>query len=107
LASFVRVADAQALEPGSSRTVQIGRYEVALFNVSGEIFALENCCPHQGGPIADGWVEGTEVICPWHAWRFSLRTGKMTLGDFACIPRFEVRVEDGGIFVAPEPTQEV
>jgi nitrite reductase (NADH) small subunit len=81
----------------------VGRYEVALFNVGGELFALENSCPHQGGPIADGWVEGETVTCPWHAWCFNLRSGKMTLGEFASIPRFDVRVEGSDIFVSTEP----
>ncbi len=81
----------------------VGRYEVALFNVNGELFALENSCPHQGGPIADGWVEGETVTCPWHAWCFNLRTGKMTLGDFAMLPRFGIRVDGEEIFVSTEP----
>lgn len=81
----------------------VGRYEIALFNVDGELFALENSCPHQGGPIADGWVEGETVTCPWHAWCFNLRTGKMTLGEFATIPRFAVRIEAGDIYISTEP----
>jgi nitrite reductase/ring-hydroxylating ferredoxin subunit len=100
---FIRVADRKTMLPGSARAVSVGRYVVALFNVEGDFYALENACPHQGGPIADGWVEGRTVTCPWHAWCFDLQTGKMTLGDFAWIPRFEVRVEGDGIFVATEP----
>jgi nitrite reductase (NADH) small subunit len=101
--SFVRVADLSDVPSGSSRTVSVGRYEIALFNVDGNLYALENCCPHQGGPIADGWVEHCTVTCPWHGWRFDLRSGKMTLGDFALIPRFEVRVGEGGIYLSKEP----
>lgn len=101
--AFVRVADEAAILPGQPCAVSVGRYEVALFNVDGVLYALENLCPHQGGPIADGWVEGVTVTCPWHAWCFDLRTGAMTLGDFATIPRFDVRVEDGGVFVSEEP----
>ncbi len=100
---FVRVAAPEALPPGTARAFAVGRYEVALFNIDGEYYALENACPHQGGPIADGWVEGRTVTCPWHAWCFDLQTGKMTLGDFACIPRFDVRVEGDAIYVATEP----
>ena len=71
---------------------------MALFNVDGNYYALENACPHQGGPIADGWVEGLTVTCPWHAWCFDLRTGTMTLGDFALIARFEVHVKQDGVY---------
>jgi nitrite reductase (NADH) small subunit len=103
LDSFVRVAELRELPPGSSRAAQVGRYEVAIFNVSGELFALENCCPHQGGTIVDGSIEQCIIACPWHGWRFDLRTGNMILGEFAYIPRFAVKVEQGGIYVATEP----
>lgn len=106
MADFIRVADLDALPPGSSAAFPVGRFEVAVFNVGGELYALENSCPHQGGPIADGWVEDRTVTCPWHAWCFDLRTGKMTLGDFAWIPRFPVRSEAGGVYVGTEPLPE-
>ncbi|HEX8807016.1 MAG TPA: Rieske 2Fe-2S domain-containing protein [Candidatus Aquilonibacter sp.] len=100
---FVRVTELQSVPPGKARVVNVGRYEVALFNVDGKYYALENACPHQGGPIADGWVENLTVTCPWHAWCFDLRTGSLTLGDFALIPRFEVRVEQDGVYLSTEP----
>lgn len=100
---FIRVASRDAVPSGTAHAFPVGRYDIALFNIGGEFYALENACPHQGGPIADGWIEGRTVTCPWHAWCFDLRTGKMTLGDFAEIPRFEVRVEGDGIYVATEP----
>ncbi len=106
MADFVRVTELAALPPGSARAYRVGRFDVALFNVDGELYALENSCPHQGGPIADGWVEDRTVTCPWHAWCFDLRSGKMTLGDFATIPRFEVRVQGGQIYVSTEPLPE-
>jgi nitrite reductase/ring-hydroxylating ferredoxin subunit len=101
--NFVRVAAPDALRPGSARAIAVGRYEIALFNVEGEYYALENSCPHQGSPIVDGWIEGRTVTCPWHAWCFDLRTGSLTLGTYAMIPRFEVRVEADGIYLSTEP----
>jgi len=100
---FVRVADVAAVPPGSSRVVRVGRYDVALFNVEGTLYALENSCPHQGGPIVDGWVQGLTVSCPWHAWCFDMRSGRMTLGDFAIIGCFDVRVEQDGVYLSTEP----
>jgi nitrite reductase (NADH) small subunit len=100
---FVRVADLTSVPPGKSRAFSVGRYEIALFNVDGDYYALENACPHQGGPIAEGWVENLTVTCPWHAWCFDLRTGSLTMGDFALIPCFEVRIEQDGIYLSTEP----
>ena len=103
---YERVADAGAIGPGRAQSFSVGRYEIAVFNVDGEFFALENACPHQGGPIADGALEGPIVTCPWHAWCFDVRSGKMTLGDFATIPRFGVRSEPDGLWLSTEPMEE-
>jgi nitrite reductase (NADH) small subunit len=103
LTQFVRVGEAHEVTPGMARAIRVGPYEVALFNVGGTYYALENVCPHQGGPIAEGWIEGTTVTCPWHAWCFDLRTGALTLGEMATIPRFEVHVEQDGVYVSTEP----
>lgn len=103
---FTRLAGADEIPPGTARSFPHGRYEVALFNVGGEFFALENSCPHQGGPIADGWLEGAMVTCPWHGWCFDVRSGKMSLGDFARVTKFAVRREGDSIFVSDEPVGE-
>ena len=105
-APFVRAIPRDALPTDSALCVRVGRYEVALFDVAGELFAVENACPHQGGPLVDGHVEQGVVTCPWHAWRFSLRTGWMTLGDFARLTRFAVRTEEGDIWIREEPEAE-
>lgn len=100
---MVRVARASDVPPGGAAVVRVGRYEVAIFDLGGEYVAYENACPHQGGPIGEGWIEDGTVICPWHAWCFDLRTGTLTIGDFARLRRFELRLEGGEIFVAEEP----
>ncbi|MDP9018997.1 MAG: Rieske 2Fe-2S domain-containing protein, partial [Candidatus Eremiobacteraeota bacterium] len=62
--------------------------------------------PHQGGPLADGFLEGSMVTCPWHAWCFDVRNGRMTLGQFAVVTRFAVRVDGSTILVRTEPEDE-
>ena len=87
------VARTGEIVAGSAKAVVVGGREIAVFNVGGTFFALDNTCPHQGGPLAEGWIEGAQVTCPWHAWTFNLADGKMTLGDFASVATFDVRVE--------------
>ena len=99
----MRVARARDIPPGAGRAFPVGRYEVAVFNVGGELYAIENNCPHQGGPLADGWMEGALVTCPWHGWCFDVRSGKMTLGEFAVVPRFELQVRGEDVYVSTEP----
>ena len=106
MSEFVPVAQVDEIAPRSARAFAVGRYEIALFHVDGNFYALENACPHQGGPLAEGFLEGAMVTCPWHAWCFDVRSGKMSLGEFAIVPRFEVRVEGTTIFVRTEPVDE-
>jgi nitrite reductase (NADH) small subunit len=63
------------LEEGTGRVVEVGGVEVAVFLVGGAVYALENACPHRGGPLAFGDLRGRTVHCPLHAWPFDLRTG--------------------------------
>jgi NAD(P)H-dependent nitrite reductase small subunit len=100
---FVPVATLSELPPGAVKTVLVGDREIALFNVAGRLYAIDNFCPHQGGPLSEGWLEGTVVTCPWHAWCFELRTGKMTLSDIAAVDVFDVQLEGSTITISSEP----
>jgi nitrite reductase (NADH) small subunit len=103
---FERIDGAADLAPGTARAFLVGRYEVAVFNVGGVLFALENICPHQGGPLAEGWLEGPLITCPWHGWCFNVETGGMTLGDFARVPRFSVYRDGDDLLIGTEPLRE-
>lgn len=105
-AGFLRFPGAAEIPPGSARAFAVNRYDVAVFNLDGELFALENSCPHQGGPLADGWMEDALVTCPWHGWCFDIRSGKMTLGDYARVPRFAVLREGLDLYIGTEPLEE-
>jgi NAD(P)H-dependent nitrite reductase small subunit len=100
---FVTVAHVNDVAPGTGKAVVVGSREIALFNVGGRFYALENTCPHQGGPLADGWIDGAEVTCPWHAWTFRLADGGMTLGDYARVDAFEVRIDGEAVLVSRTP----
>jgi len=63
MGEFVKVASANEIAPGQARLVNIKGKEIALFNIEGTFFALENACTHEEGPLAEGEVEGHEVIC--------------------------------------------
>ena len=100
---YVAVARASEIAPGSAKAVVVDGREIAVFNVDGTFYALDNTCPHQGGPLAEGWIEGAQVTCPWHAWTFKLTDGKMTLGDFASVDAFPVRVVGDAVLVGRTP----
>lgn len=73
----IKLANTSDIPEGKSIVVRLSDgIEVALFKVNGKIFALENECPHRGGPLGEGDLQGHTVACPWHGWRFDIRDGK-------------------------------
>jgi nitrite reductase (NADH) small subunit len=97
---FVKMATLEELPLGAAKEVEYEGRIYALFNVDGVISAIDGICPHQGGPLADGVLEGSCVTCPWHGWQFDVRNGKTPLGAKIKLPVFEVKVEGNDVFVA-------
>lgn len=75
--------------------MELGGRTIALFNVNGEFFALDNTCVHRGGPLAEGFVDqkNLTVQCPWHGWIYSLASGVSQMDSMAKVEKFEVKVE--------------
>jgi nitrite reductase (NADH) small subunit len=78
-----------------------GGRELAIFNLGDRFFATDNCCPHKGGPLCDGIVTGSAVVCPLHAWKVNLATGEVERPSAAntCVRTYPARVDDGIIVV--------
>ncbi len=96
------VASVEEVPEGGSHAIYYRGERVALFRTGGRLYALGDRCPHAGGPLSEGRLEGTEVICPYHASRFDLATGR-PIGGPASRParRFAVRVAGGQVFLSP------
>ncbi len=88
---FITVASRAALPAGGRALVTFGDREVALFDVEGAVYAIDNCCPHRGGPLGEGDLQGLLLHCPLHAWSFDLRTGVSPTTPGAKVQTFEVR----------------
>lgn len=88
------VGSLSRIPPGEGRTVRALGRNIAIFHTrSGSVFAVQAQCPHKGGPLADGLVGGTTLICPLHAWKFDLTTGEALFGDCG-IETYPVRVDE-------------
>lgn len=96
---MITVGKAESVPPGRSATVRlIDGSEIALYNIAGKFYAIENFCPHKGYPLADSRVYGDTVECSLHAWRFDIRTGKCLEKKKGCsIASYDVAVVDGMI----------
>jgi nitrite reductase/ring-hydroxylating ferredoxin subunit len=77
MAEYLTVARTNDLPPGKSKVVDIDGHRIALFNVNGQYFAVDDACPHAGGSLSEGDVGGTTVECPLHDARFDLATGQV------------------------------
>jgi nitrite reductase/ring-hydroxylating ferredoxin subunit len=93
MADFVKVAKTNEIEPGQARLIVVSGKQIALFNVDGQFFALDNTCAHRGGPLAEGAIVGHKVTCPWHGATYDIKTGEV-LGPPAlrAVARYGVRV---------------
>ena len=97
-----KVAALSAVPKGKLHLVTIGREEIVMFRREDEILAIGNECPHQGGALCDGWVEGDIVTCPLHGWEFDLRSGACMTIPAERVPRWTVTVENGDVYLESE-----
>jgi len=97
--SRVKVAPVGDVPAGEGRVFEVNGRAVAVFNVDGHFHAVDNECPHRGGPLGEGELDGSVVLCPWHAWRWDVRTGANVNNPAVKIDCFAVTVEDGAILV--------
>jgi nitrite reductase (NADH) small subunit len=80
----VTVASVSSIPPGEGRTFEVGALRIAVFHTrQGEVFAAQAECPHRGGPLADGILGGSTLVCPLHSWKFNLETGQASNGECA------------------------
>lgn len=99
MSEFVKAVAVADLPPGQCREALVAGKAVALFNVDGTVYALNNTCLHRGGPLGQGSLSGTSVMCPWHAWTYDVTTGENTVNPDLKVDRYEVRVADGQVLV--------
>jgi nitrite reductase (NADH) small subunit len=88
-----------ALPPGRAAEVTVDGQAIALFSVDGTFHALAGRCPHRGGPLGQGFLDGPRVSCPWHNWTFDVTTGKSVGNAGLKVPRYAVKVENGQVCV--------
>jgi len=107
---WIRITPVENVPLREGRSVQIGEVSVAIFNLGDRFVALENRCPHRGGPLADGIVssagEAVAVTCPLHNWRVCVASGRVLkpANEGACRVRtFEVKVEEGVVLLSVRP----
>ena len=98
---WVRVAYCEDIPLREGRAVIIDGCEIAVFNLGDQFLAVDNRCPHRGGPLADGIITGESVVCPLHGWKIDLQNGNVQrpTESLACVKTFRTRVEAGTLLL--------
>ena len=98
---WVRVTTVDQIPLREGRIAFVAGREIAFFNLGDRVLAIDNHCPHQGGPLADGIVSGESVVCPLHGWRINLASGQVERpgGTASCVKRYPVQIADGVVLV--------
>jgi len=100
---FWKVANCREIPPGGKKLVDLDGRAIALFNVDGQYFAIDDICTHDGGPLAEGELEGTSIRCPRHGARFDVRTGKaLSFPAFEPVATLTTEVRDDEVFIVIE-----
>ncbi|MBV8847662.1 MAG: nitrite reductase small subunit NirD [Bryobacterales bacterium] len=98
--NWTKITPIENIPAREGRSVSLGGQELAIFNIDGRFLTIDNRCPHKGGPLCDGIVSGTTVVCPLHGWRFDLESGIASRASLpACITTYPTRVENGIVLV--------
>lgn len=101
MSDFVSVADVKTLPPGYGRTVHLKGREFAVYNLGGEFYAIDDICPHRGGPLGAGYLENGQVFCPLHGWAFDIRTGACLSNPSKAVKSYPTRVIDSQVQIDP------
>ena len=99
MANFTKVAQLKDVAPGTGAVVEAGEKKLAVFNIDGTVYAVENTCKHRGGPIGEGELSGSIVTCPWHGWTYDVRTGKKEGDPSIGLGCYQVKVEGDDVLV--------
>lgn len=99
-ATWIELGPVEAIPARGARVVRTEHGDIAVFRTGDDhLFALDNRCPHRGGPLSEGIVYGHRVACPLHDWRIELASGEAVAPDEGCAHTYPVTVSDGRVFL--------
>ena len=101
MSEFVKIATVDEVAPGERKLIDLTYVTVALFNINGQLYCIEDVCTHDDGPLAEGELDGYAIACPRHGAQFDVRDGTvLSMPAVRPVPSYEVRVEGKDIYIA-------
>ena len=99
--SFVRAAKIAEVPVGAIHEIQVAGKPVALANVAGKFFAINNTCLHRGGPLGQGALQDKIVTCPWHGWQYDVTNGKLVMNQAIGVKTYSIEVRGEDLWIEP------
>ncbi|MCA9055866.1 MAG: Rieske 2Fe-2S domain-containing protein [Planctomycetaceae bacterium] len=96
---FLRIANISDVPPGTGKEVTVGDRVLAVYNIDGTFHVIDGICPHAGGPLGEGALQGCIITCPWHGWQFDVTTGQHCLTPQIRQAQFACRVEGENVMI--------
>ncbi len=95
---FIKAISISDLKPGEGKMIEVEEKAIAIFNIDGEFFAIDNTCAHRGGPLGEGFLDGKTVTCPWHGWKYDVTTGKAVMFPNT-VAKYNVKIQGNDVLV--------
>lgn len=96
----IKIATVKDIKDGGAKVISVSGKTLALFNINGEFFAVDNACLHKGGPLGEGAVEGSVVTCPLHGWKYDVTSGQCVFpAAHLKLNSYKVRIKGEDIFI--------
>jgi nitrite reductase (NADH) small subunit len=99
LPQFTKLTTAELPPNDEAKEFPCGAKAICIANVRGEFSALDNVCPHRGGPLGQGVIEGNKVVCPWHGWEWDVKTGEAVQDSKMKVAVYPMKIENGDVMV--------
>jgi len=100
MSTLVEIARTDEIVPGKAKMAEVEGRKIALFNLEGSYWAIDDTCPHRGGPLSEGEVEREVVTCPWHGSKFNIKTGEGLMPPASVgVKSYKVQVEGSTIMI--------
>jgi nitrite reductase (NADH) small subunit len=98
--AFAKLGSLSELPPvNEAKEFSCGDKTICIANVNGSFSAMDNVCPHRGGPLGQGMIEGSKVVCPWHGWAWDVKTGVAEQDSKMGVAVYALKIEDDGVEV--------
>ena len=97
--ALLRAARTDDVPAGTIREFQVNGATVAIANVDGKLFAINNTCLHRGGPLGEGELKGKVVTCPWHGWQYDVATGKTLMNPAVGVECYPLEIKGDDIWI--------